>query len=211
MIEWIKAREREIKMVKIRRFVCGNLMANGYVISTSDGRCFIIDPGYQPGNYVKAIKESGLVPEGIILTHHHHDHSGAADQLRSELGCPLMMHRSDTDHYTGSVDVFFDGGEVLPFGEDPIRVIHTPGHTRGGICLMIENSRICFTGDTIFNVDLGRTDLEDGSPDEMERSIRDIIDGWSNDIRIYPGHGDDCTMKTVRRINREFLDIVEQR
>ena len=76
---------------------------------------------------------------------------------------------------------------------------------------MFETSRVCFTGDTIFNVDLGRTDLEDGSQDEMERSIRDIIDGWSNDIRIYPGHGDDCTMKTVRRINREFLDIVEQR
>lgn len=70
---------------------------------------------------------------------------------------------------------------------------------------------MCFTGDTIFNVDLGRTDLEDGSEQEMRESILNIIDKFPNDIMIYPGHGDGCTMKKVRQINTEFLDIVEKR
>ena len=88
-------------------------------------------------------------------------------------------------------------------------VIHTPGHTRGGVCYFSEKSKVVFTGDTIFNVDIGRTDFEDGSPDQMERSILDKINTWPNDIFIYPGHGDGCTMKKVRQINTEFLDVVK--
>ena len=74
---------------------------------------------------------------------------------------------------------------------------------------MSQRERVCFTGDTIFNVDLGRTDLDDGSYEEMVRSIMDVINNWGNDITIYPGHGDPATMKTVRKINLEFLEILE--
>lgn len=95
-------------------------------------------------------------------------------------------------------------------GEE-IRVIHTPGHTGGSVCFMSEKSKVCFTGDTIFNVDLGRTDLEGGSEEEMIDSILNIIDKWPNDIMIYPGHGDGCTMKKARQINTEFNDIVNKR
>ena len=73
---------------------------------------------------------------------------------------------------------------------------------------MAARDRICFTGDTIFNVDLGRTDLDDGSYEEMVSSIMNVIDKWENDITIYPGHGDPATMKKVRKINLEFLEIV---
>ncbi len=194
-------------MIKIKRFVCGNLEANGYVVS-SQGHCLIIDPGYKPGLYEDYVGEHELEVEGIILTHHHYDHSGAAEQLRRELACRVMMHRVDSDMYDDEVDVFFDGGEELTLGDEKLEIIHTPGHTGGGICIMFPESKVCFTGDTVFNVDLGRTDLADGSQREMEKSIKDIVDKWENDIRIYPGHGDDCTMKKVRKINREFLDIV---
>ena len=74
---------------------------------------------------------------------------------------------------------------------------------------MDEADKVCFTGDTIFNVDLGRTDLKDGSYGEMVWSIRNVVDKWPNDITIYPGHGDPATMKRVRAINLEFLDIIE--
>ena len=198
-------------MVDIKRFIEGILRANGYVVSSGDGHCYIIDPGYKAKNYINEVRRRDLTVDGIILTHHHDDHCGVADLVRKELDCPLMMHRQDSDMYAGEVNVFFEGGEELPLGDETFRVIHTPGHTRGGICLMFETSRVCFTGDTIFNVDLGRTDLRDGSDEEMNDTIRNIIDKWDNDIRIYPGHGDDCTMKTVRRINREFLDIVNER
>ena len=144
------------------------------------------------------------------MTHHHGDHSGVADIVRNELDCPLMIHRRDADMYAGTIDVLLEGGEEFPLGDETYRIISTPGHTHGGICIMFDKSRVCFTGDTIFNVDLGRTDLEDGSFEEMCDSIRNIVDGWENDVSIYPGHGDDCTMKTVRKINHEFLDIVEK-
>ena len=99
-------------------------------------------------------------------------------------------------------------GEGLALGDERFSVQHTPGHTKGSVCFLFRKSRACFTGDTVFNVDLGRTDLEDGSFEEMCESILQVADHWAGDITIYPGHGDSCTMKTVRRINQEFIDIV---
>ena len=108
--------------------------------------------------------------------------------------------------------VYLKDGDILELGDgteriEKLEIIHTPGHTKGGICIMCPQSKVCFTGDTIFNVDLGRTDLEDGSDSDMAASIS-IINKWPNDITIYPGHGDPATMKTVRKINLEFLEFL---
>ena len=202
----------------IKRFIGGILQANCYVISPSKyedhakAPCFIIDPGYDPKKVIKYIEEENLAPEGIILTHHHVDHSGNAAYLRKELGCPIMIHREDADMFREGADSFLEDGDVLTLSKGrkdlKLQVLHTLGHTRGGVCLMSQRDKVCFTGDTIFNVDLGRTDLEDGSEAEMVRSIKDVVDQWGNDVTIYPGHGDPATMKTVRKINREFLEIV---
>ena len=211
--------------MEIKRFVFGILQANCYVVSprkTGDAAsgtpCFIIDPGYYPAQILKYIKRYAFAPEGIILTHHHGDHSGAAARLRKELDCPVMIHREDADMFGEGADILLEDGDVLTLGggeskgkgADAVKlvVIHTPGHTKGGICLMAERDRVCFTGDTIFNVDLGRTDLEDGSYEEMRSSILNVVNRWGNDLTIYPGHGDPATMKTVRKINLEFLEIV---
>ena len=231
--------------MEIKRIIGGILQANCYIISPSqrgDAKaatkdktpCFIIDPGYDPGKIFKYIKNENLSPEGIILTHHHVDHSGYADRVRKELDCPIMIHREDADRFKEGADIFLEDGDVLTLckgnqdckgksdsigsgdscakgnkrGTVKLTVLHTPGHTRGGICLMAARDRICFTGDTIFNVDLGRTDLDDGSYEEMVSSIMNVIDKWENDITIYPGHGDPATMKKVRKINLEFLEIV---
>ena len=215
--------------MEIKRHIGGILQANCYIISPSqrgdakaetEGNtpCYIIDPGYDPGKIIKYIKDGNLSPEGIILTHHHVDHSGYADRLRKELDCPIMIHREDADRFEEGADVFLEDGDVLTLSKGgakgdgrsmvKLTVLHTPGHTRGGICLMSERDRICFTGDTIFNVDLGRTDLEDGSYEEMVNSILNVVNKWGNDITIYPGHGDPETMKQVRKRNLEFLEIV---
>ena len=208
--------------MEIKRIIGGILMANCYIVSPSGvpsdakASCYIIDPGYDPHKILKYLKAGKLEPKGILLTHHHVDHSGNAAYLRKELDCPIMIHREDADRFREGADVLLEDGDVLELEAAEcggrglkLQVLHTPGHTRGGICLMSERERICFTGDTIFNVDLGRTDLDDGSYEEMVRSIMDIINNWGNDITIYPGHGDPATMKTVRKINLEFLEILE--
>ena len=213
--------------MEIKRFIGGILQANCYVVSPSrkgaadsaaseKTPCFIIDPGYDALKIVNYIKAEDFAPEGIILTHHHGDHTGAAAQLHKELECPVMIHREDADRYSGEIARLLEDGDVLTLGSDcksskhqvNLKVLHTPGHTRGGICLLSERDKACFTGDTIFNVDLGRVDLDDGSYEEMVRSITQVCDKWGNDMTIYPGHGDPATMKTVRNINLEFLEIV---
>lgn len=202
--------------MKIKRFIGGLLESNGYVLYQQDGgEAYLIDPGYNSKVFIEYIKEHGFELKGILLTHHHYDHSGVADRVKAVFDCPIYLHRRDCDIYfkefKKNADVYMEDGDTFDLGGEKIRVIHTPGHTGGGVCFMSDKSKVCFTGDTIFNVDLGRTDLEGGSEKEMIDSMLNIIDKWPNDIMIYPGHGDGCTMKKVRQINTEFLEIVNKR
>lgn len=183
-------------------------MSNGYIIWKKEGgSCYVIDPGYKASNFIEFVREKELNPLGILLTHLHHDHTGASAAVADALSCPVYMHRDDTFSYKGRVDENLTDGQILDLDGEKLRMIHTPGHTKGSICIMCEKSRVCFTGDTIFDTDLGRTDLSGGSEKEMKRSVREIIDRWENDIVIYPGHDSGCTMKTVRIYNQEFLAL----
>ncbi len=195
--------------MKIKRLIGGNLESNGYIIyDREQGECFVVDPGYHGEKFLKVIEDLGLKMKGILLTHHHYDHVGGVDKIREMTDCPVSIHRADSDMYKKPADVLLEHGDTFQLGKEEIKVIHTPGHTKGSICFYSEQSKIAFTGDTIFNVDLGRTDLSDGSPYEMEHSIRNMINLWSNEITIYPGHGESCNMKYVRKYNQEFLNIV---
>lgn len=196
--------------MKIKRFIGGMLESNGYVIFQKEGgEAFLIDPGYNSKVFIEYIKAHDFTLKGILLTHHHYDHVGAVERVKDVFDCPVYLHRRDCDMYRKNVDVYMEDGDILYLEDEAIKVINTPGHTHGSVCFYSEKSRLCFTGDTIFNVDLGRTDLEDGSENEMRDSIVNIIDKWPNDIMIYPGHGDGCTMKKVRKINNEFLELTE--
>lgn len=196
--------------MKIKRFIGGMLESNGYVIFQKEGgEAFLIDPGYNSKVFIEYITAHAFTLKGILLTHHHYDHVGAVERVKDVFDCPVYLHRRDCDMYRKKVDVYMEDGDILYLEDEAIKVINTPGHTHGSVCFYSEKSRLCFTGDTIFNVDLGRTDLEDGSENEMRDSIVNIIDKWPNDIMIYPGHGDGCTMKKVRKINNEFLELTE--
>lgn len=198
--------------MKIKRFVSGLLMSNGYVIyDIQDSTCFIIDPGYSPKKFIDFVEKNALTCKGIILTHLHHDHCGAAEAVADMLNCKIMMGEMDVFSYNGRVDFSLCDGQILKLGDEELEVINTPGHTKGSICIMCKKSRVCFTGDTIFDTDLGRTDLEGGSEEDMHSSIVNIIDEWENDITIYPGHDNGCTMKKVRMYNSEFIDLRDRR
>lgn len=102
-----------------------------------------------------------------------------------------------------------EDGDLLDLDGELIKVINTPGHTKGSVCFYSEKSKLAFTGDTIFDIDIGRVDLEGGCEADMIDSILNKVDKWENDITIYPGHGDSCTMKKVREKNDEFLYIIK--
>ncbi len=193
--------------MKIVRLIGGSYESNGYIVH-DDKEGIIIDPGYNPQNFIEKIKELKLEIRGIYLTHHHHDHVGAVKEIVNELGCPVYIHRLDGDMYKG-LATYIEGEDRFEVGENQFKVIHTPGHTKGSVCFMCRKQMQVFTGDTIFNVDLGRTDLIDGNQKEIENSIKNVISLWSNEIFIHPGHGDGCTMKKVRKINQEYLDIMK--
>ena len=197
--------------MKIKRLVGGSLESNGYIISRMrGGSCYVIDPGYEPKRFIAYIAEQGFAMQGVILTHHHYDHVGGAEKLRDYFECPVMMHEQDAFVYRQPVDRLLADGDEIDLDGETLRVYHTPGHTRGSICILSEKSKVVFTGDTIFDPDLGRTDLADGSPQDMIKSCKAVIDKWSNDYTIYPGHDGAATMKQVRQYNREFLDCLEK-
>jgi len=198
--------------MNIERIVCGSLEENCYIIYKHDGgHAYIIDPGYDLKRTQDFVKGHGLEVQAILLTHAHPDHCNKANALGEYFGVPVCAHRKELDYYKGgrlSVEKLFEGGETLDLDGDPILVQHTPGHTAGGLCYYSEKSRVAFTGDTIFNVDLGYTHFAGGSSAQMKESLRSVVNKWDNDVTIYPGHGDPATMKDVRKENREFVDMV---
>lgn len=195
--------------MKIKKFTGGLLESNGYVIyQDRGGTCYVIDPGNSSKTFIKYIEDMQLELKGILLTHHHSDHVAAVRKLADRFECPVCMHSADADYYRDDVDVFLEDGQIFDLDGESLRVIHTPGHTAGGVCFYSEKSKLVFTGDTIFDTDLGRTDLPGGSESELNATCRDIINGWSNEIFIYPGHGPSCNMKKVRKFNEEFISRV---
>ena len=195
--------------MQIKRLIGGILESNGYILYQKGQKsCYIIDPGYSAGNFIEFIKEKGLEPEAVLLTHGHHDHFGAADKLTDRIPCPVYVHREDEDLCRCRTDGYLEDGQIFYVGDEDLKVIHTPGHTRGGVCFYAEKSRAAFTGDTVFNVDIGRMDLEGGSEKDMAWSLKNVVDSWENDVIIYPGHGDPSSMKKVREVNTEFLEMI---
>lgn len=212
--------------MNFKRFSVGMLETNGYVLYDEDTlKACVIDPGDEGKTFIEYIEKNHLKLSAVILTHHHYDHIGAVSQLKKKYNVPVYIHKKDviglsdpTINYSATsskekisiqADQTLTDGELINIGNTVLEVVHTPGHTHGSICLKVKNENIIFTGDTIFNVDIGRMDLEDGSEKKMKNSIKNKVNKWSDDVIIYPGHGDFATMKSVREKNREFLYMLK--
>ena len=196
--------------MKIERFKCGIIEENGYIIYSRDGGdCYVIDPGENPGQFLSYIKEHKLNVKGILLTHHHSDHIGAVDGIVSETGCQVYIHELDLGPYGRPASVLKDGDEIELEG-DTLTVVRTPGHTKGSICLLSEEGRYAFTGDTLFAIEVGRSDLADSGRVELALSLGNIIDKWDDDIKIYPGHGELSDIGTVKRENPDYIQAMKR-
>ncbi len=201
-----------------RRFPLGPLWTNGYLFWDKDKVAFFVDPGGDPQDVIDWIKRENLSLKSIILTHGHADHIAGASKLIETFGCDLMIHRLDepmlsqgeknlsihlgTECPAVAATGYLADGDRFSIGTMDLRVIHTPGHTMGSCCLMLQDDEesILITGDTLFARSIGRTDLPGSVPDLMDRSLKLFMD-MDDDLPVLPGHGPETSIRTEKREN----------
>lgn len=188
------------------------LETNTYLV-LNEARAFVVDPGADADKIAAAAKNAGAVIENVLLTHAHFDHIGAAAELQRE-GALVIMHRDDVPligsfknlaFYAGKKvdrfvpDVTVSGGETLDVAGISVEIIHTPGHTAGGVCYVAEDS--IFSGDTLFELSYGRTDFPTGSFKDLKNSVINKLFVLKGDYKVYPGHGNPTTLGFEREHN----------
>jgi len=195
---------------------------NGFVIGCEETReGVLIDPGDEVEQLLGAAKQHQLAITDILLTHAHLDHVTGVGTAKAALGVPVWLHRDDNFLYEQvvqqgqmfglrvepqpPVDRFYDGEGPLTFGRYDVRVLHTPGHCPGGVCLAMtkrgEQQATLIVGDTLFAGSIGRTDLPGGDAQTLLRSIRDVLFSFPDDTIVWPGHGGKTTVGRERRAN----------
>ena len=203
----------------IKRLVVGPLEENCYIIGDEQSReAIVIDPGDEPDRIIEAIKELGLRVTAIICTHAHFDHIGAVSELKAATGAKVLIHSEDMELYDGARDQaafwgydlddlprpdgFLKEGDEVRAGNITFQVLHTPGHSPGGICLY--GSGVIFTGDTLFQGSVGRTDFHGGDMSRLKDSFRRLLK-LPEDTKVLSGHGPETTIGREKRENM-FLE-----
>lgn len=192
--------------MKIITLVLGPLETNCYLVSDEkSGLCAVIDPATRSAKILETVQAHGWRVGCILLTHAHFDHTGALGSLHAALpDVPIYVHALDADNNTNMsngnlvyTDTYADGG-IVSCGGLTFRVLHTPGHTPGSVCLQCEGA--LFTGDTLFAGSYGRTDFIGGDEAAMRRSLA-RLGRLEGDCTVLPGHGEDSTLDYERRTN----------
>lgn len=204
-------------MLEVKSYIVGIMRANCYLVRDTKSGCgVIIDPGKENSKLTGDIRECTKI-DYILLTHGHFDHILAADYYRNITDAKIVIGENDSE-FTGDnklnlsgrfkrtklekfcSDILVNDGDKLEFADKNIEVIHTPGHTRGSVCYLIDN--LIFTGDTLFKGDIGRTDLPTGEEDKLKISLQRLFK-MEGDYVVYPGHGLDTTLNDERRMHTE--------
>ena len=201
-------------------YTLGPFETNCYVVraeGTSD--CWIVDASWDAGTMLADIEAAGLTPRAILLTHAHVDHIAGLPELRAALpGVPVSIHAAEHG-WLGDADLnlsrAFDGvgvtmpapdaalehGQELTLGADAWRVLHTPGHSPGGVSLYCEAHGVVIAGDTLFAGSIGRFDFPTSDGDQLLASIRERLYELPDDTRVLPGHGPETSIGAEKRTN----------
>lgn len=181
-------------------------ITNCYIIEDEETKeTMIIDPGAEAYKVIEMVKIIGGKVKYIVLTHCHADHIGGVEEVKRELGGKILVHRNDAEGLENpeislttvvglsqnlkvKADSRLDDDDRLHLGKLEFRVIHTPGHTQGGICLYCEQEKLLISGDTLFRGTWGRTDLPTSKPEAIMQSIMNKLLILPEDTIIYPGH-----------------------
>lgn len=199
----------------IEKVVAGPLETNAYLIGCEQTKKgIVIDPGKGSSErLLLLIKKHDLAIEGIYLTHSHFDHIADVARLKKEKGWPVYIHKKDAGNLIDpgsdgipnmfglegvTPDGYLEDGEEKKLGKMCFLVIHTPGHSFGGVCFYFVEEKVLISGDTLFKGTYGRTDLPTSSPEEMKTSL-EIIRRLPDDVSVYPGHGGSTTIEREKK------------
>ncbi|MDE6604489.1 MAG: MBL fold metallo-hydrolase [Clostridia bacterium] len=199
--------------MKITTFVLGLLSNNTYLVENQEEKtCFIVDPSTESDKLTDYIDGNNLKLEGILLTHGHFDHIGGVARLKEKYGAKVFMHKMDIDFIDNPLDfgrkyMRFDVDEIVEDGEEitlcshKIKVLHTPGHSQGGVCYICDG--VIFCGDTLFRDGYGRFDLRGGDFATLQNSIKKIFE-IQGDYVLLCGHGPSTTLDYERAHNEIY-------
>jgi glyoxylase-like metal-dependent hydrolase (beta-lactamase superfamily II) len=209
--------------MKIDRLILGAYQTNCYILRESKAAkdCLIIDTGLEAGELVDFLQRHNLNPVAVVLTHGHADHVTGLVALRGRFPhIKVYIHKLDAEMLTGEKDnlsamagVLFSSepadfsleeGDVIEQANIKLDVLHTPGHTPGGICLYSKDEGIVFVGDTLFADSVGRTDMPGGSATQLIKSIKQKLCILPDETVVYPGHGPQTTISQEKE-NNPFL------
>lgn len=205
-----------MKDMKVETVVVGALETNCYLVYCQESlECAVIDPGADPDKIFRALRDKNLNPVVLINTHGHVDHIGANQDIKERFDIPLLLHQADLPLLQNALlseialllgarkspdpDGFLSDGQEIRFGRESLKVLATPGHSPGGVCLLGQD--LLLSGDTLFCGGVGRTDLPGGYWDELVRSIRQRIFTLPGNVRVYPGHGPSTSVESEKDTN----------
>ena len=203
--------------IEYRKLEVGPLGTNCYIIWDAETcRAAVIDPGGNRDEIVDCVEKMSLDVEWVLLTHRHPDHIFSTGDLANKWSARIGMHESDYEHLAEMLDVaemfydvskyvhftpsdFLKHGDTIQLGASQINILHTPGHSQGGICFVTDAGVFC--GDTIFASSIGRTDFPGGSHPQIIESIKTHILTLPPETPLYPGHGPATTVGVERKTN----------
>ena len=200
--------------------IVGLLEVNCYIIGDEDSKeAVVIDPGGDEDEILEALNYHNFQLKYIIDTHGHFDHVDANQPLKDATGARIIIHELDAAmlrrdneaiFFTGKrmrpseADILVKEGDVITFGPYKLNVLHTPGHTPGGISLVMDNSPLVYVGDTLFAGSIGRTDFPGGDYDALINGVREKLFTLGDHYVVYPGHGPVTTIGHERKYNPFF-------
>ena len=198
--------------MKVLSLMVGPIMTNCYLLCDEAAKvCAVIDPGDEPERIEALMATTGCTPIMILLTHGHFDHcTGVAGLLKKWPDLPVYIHEADVTDSSGSELTFrrldkknqryYQEGDTLTVGGLTLRVMETPGHSRGSVCLLVEGQGVIFSGDTLFRGNCGRCDFPGGDYRAMLRSLA-RLGRLEGQYQVYPGHEEATDMDYERKAN----------
>ena len=206
--------------IEIKSMTLGMVATNCYLIINKETKeALLIDPADNALRISNVIEENVCTLKAILLTHGHFDHIMALNELKKRYNVPVYAHEEEEDVlkqsslnmsgmigqiYTTQADIYVKDGEHLKLAGLDIIVLHTPGHTKGGVCYYLPEEKVLMSGDTLFHCSIGRTDIPTGSMSQLVRPVKEQLFVLPDDVQVYPGHDSVTSIGYEKQYNPFF-------